>query len=165
MTAKEPLFEALIVPHRSLTRRGLIWIVTAVSGLSLLIGARFWMMGAWPVLPFSLAESALVLIMLRLNVRQARAREVLVLSDTELTIARTEPSGRQRRKTLPAGWLSVALEEREGRVPRLTLHGHGIHEEIGRVLGEDAKRDLATRLRTALYRARNPVFDNPQLRE
>jgi uncharacterized membrane protein len=66
---------------------------------------------------------------------------------------------------LPSGWLSVSLQERDGRVPRLVLSGHGVSEEIGRALGDAEKRDLAGCLTNALHRARNPVFDNPQLRE
>jgi uncharacterized membrane protein len=66
---------------------------------------------------------------------------------------------------LPSGWLSVSLQERDGRVPRLVLNGHRISEEIGRALGDREKRDLAGCLSRALHRARNPVFDNPQLRE
>ena len=45
------------------------------------------------------------------------------------------------------------------------LSRHGVSEEIGRALGEAEKRDLAASLARALHRARNPVFDNPQLRE
>ena len=37
--------------------------------------------------------------------------------------------------------------------------------EVGALLGEDQKRDLAEALGAALRRCREPVFDNPQLRE
>jgi uncharacterized membrane protein len=37
--------------------------------------------------------------------------------------------------------------------------------EIARQLGEDPKRDLAAALTRALHSWRNPVFDNPQLRD
>ena len=37
--------------------------------------------------------------------------------------------------------------------------------EVGAELGEAEKRDLAEALNLALHRHRNPVFDNPQLRE
>jgi hypothetical protein len=50
-------------------------------------------------------------------------------------------------------------------VPKLVLTRHGVNEEIGAALGEAEKRDLAGCLRGALHRARNPVFDNPQLRD
>jgi uncharacterized membrane protein len=140
------------------------WVIGALGGLGLLIGLRFWMIGAWPVLPFGIAEIGLVLVMLRVNARQARGSELILLSESELRIVRTDPRGRRRERSIPATWLSVTLHEREGRVPRLLLTRYGVAEEIGQALGEEEKRDLAGCLREALHRARNPVFDNPQLR-
>ena len=137
----------------------------SLGGLGLLIGLRFWMIGAWPVLPFGIAEVGLVLVMLRVNARQARGSELILLSETELRIVRTDPAGRRRERTIPSTWLSVILQERDGRVPRLLLSRYGVSEEIGVALGEAEKRDLAGSLREALHRARNPIFDNPQLRE
>ena len=90
------LFEALIVPHRSLTRRGLRWVVGSLAGLAMLVSLRFWMLGAWPVLPFSVIEVGLVLLMLHLNTRQARGSELVILSETELRIVRTQPSGQRQ---------------------------------------------------------------------
>jgi len=136
-----------------------------LSGLALLIGGRFWMLGAWPVLPFGVLEVGLVVVMLRVNARQARGSELILLSESELRIVRTEPSGKRHEKVLPSVWLSVSLEERDGRVPKLVLNRYGLSEEIARALGEAEKRDLAASLTRALHRARNPVFDNPQLRE
>lgn len=126
---------------------------------------RFWLLGAWPVLPFGVLEVGLVVMMLRMNANQARGSELLLLSETELRIVRTEPSGRRREKVLPSGWLTVWLEERDGRVPRLMLSRYGMNEEVAQALGEAEKRDLAASLTRALHRSRNPVFDNPQLRE
>lgn len=160
-----PLFEALIVPHRSLTRRGLGWVIGAVAGLAVVVSMRFWMLGAWMVAPFSVLEVGLVLLMLYLNTRQARASELILLTGSSVRIIRTDPAGRRRETMLPSGWLSVSLQERDGRVPRLSLTRHGVDEEIASVLGEAEKRDLARALAQALYRARNPVFDNPGLRE
>jgi uncharacterized membrane protein len=141
------------------------WVVGSLAGLGLLIGVRFWMLGAWPVLPFGVLEVGLVRVMLRVSSRQARGSELILLHENELRIVRTEPSGRRREKVLPSGWLTVWLEERDGRVPRLVLSRYGMNEEIGQALGEAEKRDLAASLTRALYRSRNPVFDNPQLRE
>jgi len=140
-------------------------VIGSVAGLAMVVSLRFWMLGAWPVLPFSVIEVGLVLLMLHLNTRQARASELVLLSETELRIVRTEPNGQRRETVLPSGWLSISLHERDGRVPRLVLSRHGVNEEIGRALGEVEKRDLAASLTRALHRARNPVFDNPQLRE
>jgi uncharacterized membrane protein len=136
-----------------------------MAGLATLVAFRFWWLGAWPVVPFSLAEVGLVLLMLRLNNRQAKATELILLTEADLRIVRTEPSGRRRETVLPSGWLSVALEERDGRVPKLVLRHRGVSEEIAGALGEAQKRDLAASLTRALHRVRNPVFDNPQLRD
>jgi uncharacterized membrane protein len=143
----------------------LCWVVGALTGLALLIGVRFWMLGAWPVLPFGALEVSLVVVMLRVNARQARGSELILLSETELRIVRTEPSGQRQERVLPSGWLTVWLEERDGRVPRLMLRRYGLTEEIAGALGEAEKRDLAACLSRALHRVRNPVFDNPKLRE
>jgi len=109
------LFEALIVPHRSLTRRGL-WL------------------GHWRAYWSRAADRCAVLDVGRLaraairrardwarrgdvgalNARQARGSELILLSETELRIVRTEPSGQRREKVLPSGWLTVWLEERDG---------------------------------------------------
>ena len=59
---------------------------------------------------------------------------------------------------------SVGRLATPGRVPTLVLASHGKREEVARVLGEPEKRDLAVALAEALYRLRNPTFDNPQLR-
>lgn len=158
-------FEALIVPHRSLSRRGIRVLATSLVLLSGLIALRFWFLGAWPVLAISVPEIALVLFLLHLNVRRGRTSELLLLQDDTLHIARTDASGHRQERTLSAAWLNVVLEEAHGRIPRLTLRNRNVVEEVGRALGEDEKRDLAAALRRALHDVRNPRFDNPQLRD
>jgi uncharacterized membrane protein len=123
------------------------------------------MLGAWPVLFFSAAEVALAVFLILLNARRGREVELVSLSEQGLRIARTDMRGRRTEKTLSPGWLNVVLEEKPGRVPTLLLSGSGQREEIAAALGEHEKRDFAAALAAALYRLRNPKFDNPQLRE
>ena len=159
------VFEAVIVPHRSLSVRGVAILIGAICGVSLLTVLRFWWVGAWPVAVFSLAEMGLVVSLLRLNVRTARASEMLLLGEAVMRIVRTDPRGRRQEQTLPAGWLNVVVRERQGRVPALLLATRGREVEIAASLGEEQKLDLARALREVLDRARNPRFDNPQLRD
>ena len=159
------LFEAVIVPHRSLSRRGVVVLVAVLCGLCALTGLRCLLLGAWPVLGFSALEIGLVIWLIRLNVRRARGVELVILSEGSLRIARTDMNGHRTEQTLCTDWLNVVLEEQPGRVPVLLLSGRGAREEIATVLGEAAKRDLAAALSAALHRMRNPRFDNPQLRE
>lgn len=160
----QPLFEAVIVPHRSLSRRGLRLLSAALILLSGLTALRFWLIGAWPVLGFTVVEVGLALVLLRINALQARESELLLLTADRLRILRTDRKGKRTERGLPVGWLNVVMTERPGRVPRLALQAHGIDVEVGAALGEEEKRDLAAALGDALHRLRNPRFDNPQLR-
>jgi uncharacterized membrane protein len=116
------------------------------------------------VIGFTGAELLLAALLLRLHLRAAAAREMLLLNDEGLLVVRTDGRGGRRERRLPAGWLSVRLEERPGRVPTLLLVRRGVEEEIAGSLGEAEKRDLATALAAALAARQNPRFDNPQLR-
>ena len=158
-TSDPILFEALIVPHRSLSATGRRWLVVALVGMCAFVGLRFWFLGAWPVIAFSGLEAAAVVFLIHLNHRRARASELVMLSADTLTVVRTSASGEQTRVTLSSAWLNVRLEERDGRVPRLLVGLRDQRIEVGTALGEVAKRDLADALRAALHRARNPVFD------
>lgn len=159
------LFQAVITPYRSLSRVGLRWLIGGIALLSGGVALRFWFLGAWPVILFSGAEVALVAVMLHLNNRAARAVELVTLHHDQVRIVRTDPSGRRHERVLSSAWLSVLLEELSGRAPRLWLCQRGEREEIGAVLGESEKRDLAAAMRDALEELRNPRFDNPQLRD
>jgi uncharacterized membrane protein len=163
--AEATLFEAVIVPHRSLSPRGLRRLIGLICLLCGLTAVRFWLIGAWPVVVFSLAEVGLAVLLLRINARQARESELILLTDRTLRVVRTTAAGRRVERELSPGWLNVALEETPGRVPRLVLVAHGVREEIGDALGETERRDLARALQDALYQARNPRFHNPQLHE
>jgi uncharacterized membrane protein len=159
------VFEAVIVPHRSLSRRGLYCVIGAVMALSALISFFCWWLGAWPVVGFNGAEVGFALLALNWHATSAaRASEVLLLSAAGLKVVRSDPRGRREEKVLPVGWLRVMLEERAGRVPGLLLLARGVREEVAQALGEAEKRSLADALSEAIERLRHPVFDNPQLR-
>jgi uncharacterized membrane protein len=161
--AAPPLFEAVIVPHRSLSRRGVTILSLSVFVLSGLLALRFWFIGAWPVAGFSVIEVGLFVFLLRLNVRHARQSELLLLSESRLRIVRTDWRGRVQERSLPVAWLRLRLEDRPGRVSRLVVAARPDEVEIAATLGEDQKRDLAAALQAALDRSRQPDFDNPQL--
>jgi uncharacterized membrane protein len=157
-------FEALIIPHRSLSGRGLRRLAITLGLCTALIGLRAWWLGAWPVLAVSVPELALVLFLLWLNAWRGRASELVLLDDRSLRIVRTDPSGSRREVILPNAWLTIELREAAGRHPRLMLRQRDRAEEVGATLAETEKRALAEALREALEALRNPRFDNPQLR-
>ena len=162
-TPSDTLFEAVIVPHRSLSPRGLRILTAVICLLSGLVVLRFWFIGAWPVAGFSVTEIVIAIFLLRLNATRAHASELVLLSEKALRIVRTGRAGRREERILPVGWLNLVLEELPGRVPKLLLVGRGAREEIAAALGETEKRELWSALHEALHLLRNPRFDNPQL--
>ncbi len=164
MDAETPMFEAVIVPHRSLSPRALRRLLGAICLMCGANAGMFIYLGAWPVGGFTGIELLLAAFLLRLNARGARASEIVLLSSAGLRIVRTDPKGARTERLLPPAWLSIQLTERPGRVPRLLLQARQAREEIASTLGEDEKRDLAAALGEALHRWHHPVFDNPQLR-
>jgi len=160
------LFEAVCTPPTGLGRRGMLVVAGFVLGFSALVGLVFTIMGAWPVLGFAGLEAMLFLGLLLLHRRWARrSMEVLQLAEGRLTIRRMTWRGQREELVLDAYWTRLSLETRPGRVSALMLHHRRRAIEIGALLGEDQKRDLAAALSDALRRYREPVFDNPQLRD
>jgi len=160
------LFEAVCTPPCSFTRRGFrVLAAIAALGSALPAGiALIW--GAWPVTGFLGAEIVVVLAAVAWHARRsARVRETLLLAGDTLSIARTDARGRRQAFSLDAYWLRVRLEEDASGPTRLLLLQRQKTFEIGRSLGADDKRSLAEALREALGRYREPIFDNPQLRE
>jgi uncharacterized membrane protein len=162
--SQAPVFEALIVPYRSLSRKGVVIVIAAVTMLSAMVALRFLVLGAWPVVIFSLLEAPLVGVLLAINLRRARASELIMLNPQELVVISTDSAGRRKQVSLPAAWLRVDLDARR-EIPRVILSSYGRDWEIGAFLHEPEKRSLFDALSAAVHSVRNPRFDNPQLRD
>jgi len=158
-------FEAVLVPHRSLGRRGLALVAGSLCLLSAGLSFGLWMVGAWPVIGFSGLEVLLAIWLICRNADPAGASEMLLLTESGLRIVRTDRAGRRSERVLDGYWLRASLVERPGRTPALLLQERGTVVEVGAALGEAEKLELATALGSALERRRRPVFDNAQLRE
>ncbi len=158
-------FEAVIVPHRSLGRRGLLVLMGVLGALSGGVATGLWLVGAWPAVGFTGIEAGLAIWLLRRHAQGARSSEMLFLSDAGLRVTRVDGRGRRSEQVLPTAWLRAAIEDRPGRTPALVLRGNRWSLEVAASLGEDEKRSLATALDGALQRHHHPVFDNEQLRE
>lgn len=147
----EAQFSAVLLPHRSLGRKGFITLMGVISLVSFLTGVAFYMKGAWPVMGFFGLDVLLVYGAFRLNYRAARIYETVELTKTELTVTRFHPSGRAESWSFNPYWVRLELEEREDSANRLSLRSHGRELRIGSFLSDDEKRGFAHALRTALY--------------
>ncbi len=91
------LFDAVLEPHRSLSRSGFLTLMAAVVVVSFAAGIAFTFMGAWPVFGFFGLDAVLIFIAFKINYRSARIYETIRLTEENLTVVRINASGRVQR--------------------------------------------------------------------
>ena len=154
LTAPDSRFSAVLLPHRSLGRKGFIILMGVIAVVSFLTGLAFYMKGAWPVLGFFGIDVLLIYGAFRLNYRAARIYETVELSVSELKVTRFHPSGRAESWTFNPYWVRLELEESESSANRMSLRSHGRVLPFGNFLSDDEKRGFAHALGAALYDVR-----------
>ena len=152
-------FRAVLVPHRSLSKRGFLLFMVVIGCISFTAGMAFVLIGAWPILGFFCLDVALVYLAFKLNYRSARSREIIEVTRDDLVVTRIAANGRQHRiarmnptwsrldaREAPDGSVDLALTCRDQRVP------------VARDLGSDERRTFAVSLSAALRLVREPIW-------
>jgi uncharacterized membrane protein len=156
-TPTAPVFERVLLPHRSLPPRGFRMLIATFGLASLTFGTGFILIGAWPVFGFIGLDVGLVYLAFRLSYRSARQRETLRLAGDAFTVERVSVRGERRVWRFQPFWLKVVLEERGDDSNRLSVASHGRSLIIGDFLPPPMRRELAGTLREALARWRNAL--------
>lgn len=150
---REPLFDAVLYPHRSLSPRGVRKVILGLAGALGLVAIYFTALGAWPVLPFFGCEIVLIWWAFKANARDGHACERVRLTRDALTVARVRPSGHeQHHRIAPPHWLRVDLAARPGGDNELRLASHGRSLKVGDFLTPEERGELADELRLAVAR-------------
>jgi uncharacterized membrane protein len=151
----EPIFSALLTPHRSLGRTGFMVLMSAMMFGSLVTGTIFLANGAWPVFGFCGLDVLAVYVAFRLNYRAARAREEVSVSRIALDIRKTAPSGRTEEHHFNPFWsrFSVARHSEIG-ITRMQVESQGQEVPIGGFLNPDDRESFATAFSRALATAK-----------
>lgn len=164
--AEPILFQAICTPPRSLTPAGYRALALLLVFFTGLTGVLFYLLGAWPILPFLGGEVIFALGLVALHARRsARTSEVLLLTPGRLAVIRTDRRGRREELALDPYWARLTYLEDPGHAGVLRIDSRGRSLEVGRDLAAEEKKSLHDALRDALSAARRPTFDNPQLRD
>jgi len=136
-----------LAPNCSLTPRGARLFVGSLAAATFLVAGFFTLQGLWPVLPFAGLEIGLLAWAVRASMRRGSVRELIVVSESQVVVERTAPSG-SRQSVFPRHWSKVTLRDpQQARLPsRLTIESHGRSCEVGRFLTEEERRLVAARL-------------------
>lgn len=154
-SADEPIFRALLVPHRSLGRRGFLILMGALIAFWIFYGGVFLAMGAWPVFGFFGLDVLAIWLAFRWNYRAARAREEVSVSRTALDILKVAPSGRSEAHSFNPFWarFEVARHDEIG-ITRMAVTDKARQVPIGTFLNPDDRETFAAAFGRALRTAR-----------
>ena len=143
-------FDATLHPARSLTRRGLVILISLVVTANMALALRALEAGGWPILPFLGLDVAALIAAFWLNNRAARMHERIVLDGEVLTITHVEPSGRTQSWRFEPAWVRIGVHEgaRAGGSMTVTTHGKGV--AVGAFLMPRERREIAAALNRAL---------------
>jgi len=162
MTAKRStapvLFDAFLHPHRSLSRRGFIWLMAVFGLFSLTMGGIFFFQGAWPIFGFYGLDVLVLFLFMRSNYRSARIYEKLQLTPSVLTIERGDFNGPRSTDRMQPAWLRVAIDDPPRHESQIQLSSHGRTVVVGSFLSPPERVEVADALNQALDQLRDSAF-------
>ena len=142
-------------PHRSLSPRAFLILMSIVTAVSFAAGMVFVMLGAWPVLGFFGLDVALIFLAFKINFRDGRIYETVDISPDQLTLTRVHPAGKRERFEFNPYWVRVRLtQDRPDGRTSLRLAAQGREVLFAQFLTDDERKDLADALTDALLLSR-----------
>ena len=145
----------VVQPTRSMTWGEAKIFITAVTIVSIAIGAWFYAHGYPLVLPFSGLEALAVAIAFYIVLRDGENREVISLFAERVVVEK----GRNRpdtREEFDRAWARVELSHSPRRwyPSRLSIASHGLFVEVGHFLTNGEREALASELINAIEKNR-----------
>jgi uncharacterized membrane protein len=153
--SEEKLLSRRLVPHRSLSRRQARLLLGLFAAACFLSSLPFFVLGAWPVAGFLGLDVALLYVAFRINFRDARGYEDVVVTPIDLQVAKVAPGGARREWHFSPSFVRLESHSiEEFGMTRLAIVSRGRHVEIAHCLGPAEKEGFALELDRALSIAR-----------
>jgi uncharacterized membrane protein len=154
---KPKTWRATLTPHRSLSPKGFVILMSVIVGLNLTVGMFFFVIGAWPVVGFMGLDVALIWWAFRANFADARRAEHIEITSDELVLRRLAEDRPAQEQRFARRGVRVELDEDRERelVGPLYLRFGGKRTEIASFLGAQERLSFANALKAALI---NPLF-------
>jgi uncharacterized membrane protein len=148
---ERPVFAAVIHPHRSLGRKGFRVVMTLCCLAMVGASIPFVALGFWPVAGFFGLDLVALYIAFRVNFREARSFEEIVLTPVELLFRRVTHRGRGREWRFNPLWTKLQKEhDDEFGLQKLALVSRGERVVIARELSPPERESFAAALGKAL---------------
>ena len=150
-----PVFTAELKPYRSLGHRGHVVLFLIAGAMTFAHMAVFLISGAWPVVMFFGLDFIVLFGAFWLNNRAARARELIALSRTNISIRKVTPSGRQIDYDYNPFWTRFLVTRKEEiGITEMAVAARNRQTDIGSFLHLDERERFATSFSGALARVK-----------
>jgi uncharacterized membrane protein len=147
----EPVFAAVIRPHRSLGRDAYRVLMTLLCVASLVASVPFLVLGFWPVAGFFGLDLVALFVAFHFSFRQGRAFEEVELTPLALLVRKVTHRGVAREWRFNPLWTRIDREvDDEFGLQRLALVSRGESLVIARDLSPPERESLAEALGRAL---------------
>lgn len=147
----EPIFAAVITPHRSLSPQGFRLLMSLSCVVVAAASIPFLVLGLWPVSGFLGLDVVALYVALRASYRRAGSFEEVVLTRIELLFRRITYRGEAREWRLNPLWTRLEREnDEEFGLQQLALVFRGERIAIARDLSPAEREDFAGALGRAL---------------
>lgn len=155
-TQARPLFAATLRPHRSLSHRGLRWVIAGVAVAASIPGMIFFSLGAWPVAGFMGLDVVLVWWALSASMREGRQYETVTLWPDQLEVKRVAGNGKETLIRFSPHLVRLVIDrDYNERTTGIHLRTRDNDMQIGAFLNADDKASFAMAFGTALRKARH----------
>jgi len=142
----EPEFSVVSRRNASLARRERWTAFGLAAAASLAVAIAFVVAGAWPVLPYSALEIALLAAAFAWFGRRAEEWERITVSGDRVVVERAA-RGRHERREFNRWWLRVELCEARAHAPQLRLRYAGESMDFGTALPPARRVEVARALK------------------
>jgi uncharacterized membrane protein len=146
--------DAVITPHRSLSERGFIILISVVTLANCCSAAIFVYMGA-VLVPFFLALDVLaVVVAFLVSFRAARRIERVQVTAREVVVTHEAPNWSRVVWESPTAFTRVAVEKDEDRTVGVRLALSGKDVAVAQALSPRERSEFARALEQAIWEAR-----------
>ena len=134
--------------------RGLVITVACLAAVCLTIALVFFALGRWLVLPFAGLEIFVVGLAVGYTLRRSHDYEIIEIDGPDIVVTKREGS-QTHHFSFQKYWARVSLEPGRARLlpNRLIIGSHGRFVEIGTQITDEARAELAERLKNVLRKA------------
>jgi len=133
-------------PNRSLSPRGMAYVVLLLAAISLSIATAFGLAGAWMVFPFAGLELLGLAYAFYLLHCHAGDYESITISGDHLAVEKRDYKN-VCQVEFHRYWAQIVLRETPAGEQRLWLRSHGKEIEFGRYISSQQRLDLARELK------------------